>query len=153
MEAVALYAYLTLSSISDGEHAYETPGPLTSYRYTTIMSYTAGCTATRANYFANPDVSYLDRPTGTETENCARAIEENKVGPPMVRAEGVCDAGLNGFGSEGFCLCLYLGAHPSPPHVLLLALSSRLVPANLREKAAGGFCENATYWAQLPGRD
>eukprot|EP00903_Cladosiphon_okamuranus_P011188 g10557.t1 len=47
-------------------------------RYTTIMSYTAGCTATRANYFANPDVSYLDRPTGTETENCARAIEENK---------------------------------------------------------------------------
>lgn len=44
------------------------------------MSYTSGCSGTRANYFANPDVSYLDKPTGTETENCARAIQENKVG-------------------------------------------------------------------------
>eukprot|EP00752_Nemacystus_decipiens_P003649 g3363.t1 len=67
------------------EHAGEDQGYAHGYRYcsgtgmyTTIMSYTAGCTATRANYFANPDVMYLDRPTGTETENCARAIEENK---------------------------------------------------------------------------
>lgn len=46
------------------------------------MSYTAGCTASRANYFANPDVSYLGRPTGTDTEDCARAIDENKVRRP-----------------------------------------------------------------------
>ncbi|CAM9477384.1 unnamed protein product, partial [Hapterophycus canaliculatus] len=46
--------------------------------YTTIMSYTEDCTATRVNYFANPNVWYLDRPTGTDTEDCARAIEENK---------------------------------------------------------------------------
>lgn len=43
------------------------------------MSYQEGCPAARANYFANPDVSYLDQPTGTETEDCARAIDENKV--------------------------------------------------------------------------
>ncbi|CAN0050661.1 unnamed protein product [Pylaiella littoralis] len=64
-------------SSSDMEYAH-------GYRYcsgttfTTIMSYTAGCTASRANYFANPDVSYLGRPTGTDTEDCARAIDENK---------------------------------------------------------------------------
>jgi len=51
-------------------------------RYTTIMSYTQDCTAARVNYFANPDVSYLDQPTGSETENCARAIQENRVGQP-----------------------------------------------------------------------
>lgn len=44
------------------------------------MSYTSGCTFYRANFFANPNVSYLGKPTGTATENCARAIEENKVG-------------------------------------------------------------------------
>lgn len=50
-------------------------------RYTTIMSYvSADCYVTRVNYFANPDVSYLDQPTGSDTENCARAIQENRVG-------------------------------------------------------------------------
>lgn len=33
----------------------------------------------RANYFSNPDVSYLGEPTGTATENNARVIEEHKV--------------------------------------------------------------------------
>lgn len=33
----------------------------------------------RVNYFSNPDVTYLDKPTGTETENNARAIKEIMV--------------------------------------------------------------------------
>lgn len=31
------------------------------------------------NYFSNPDVEYLDKPTGTGTENNARTIEDNMV--------------------------------------------------------------------------
>lgn len=41
------------------------------------MSYSCG--SPRANYFSNPDVSYLDKPTGTATEDNARVIEEHKV--------------------------------------------------------------------------
>jgi len=33
----------------------------------------------KVNHFSNPDVFYLGKPTGTERENCARAINENKV--------------------------------------------------------------------------
>ncbi|CAN0149433.1 unnamed protein product, partial [Ectocarpus fasciculatus] len=44
------------------------PGSHAIRRYVTIMSYQDGCPAPRANYFANPDVSYLDQPTGTGTE-------------------------------------------------------------------------------------
>lgn len=43
----------------------------------TIMSY--WCGAPLANHFSNPDVSYLDKPTGTETENNVREIRNNMV--------------------------------------------------------------------------
>lgn len=58
------------------------------------MSYDAWyCTVTRVNYFSNPDVTYLDKPTGTETANCARAIEDNKVVKTQCRS-----------GWESFCV-------------------------------------------------
>lgn len=41
------------------------------------MSYPCG--TVQANYFSNPDVMYLDKPTGTATENNARVIMENMV--------------------------------------------------------------------------
>ena len=41
------------------------------------MSYSCG--SPRVNYFSNPDVEYLDKPTGTETENNARAFQDNMV--------------------------------------------------------------------------
>ena len=55
--------------------------------YRTIMSY--GCprasafsaTVYKGNHYSNPDVYYQGKPTGTDTENCARAISENKVRP------------------------------------------------------------------------
>lgn len=31
------------------------------------------------NYFSNPDVNYLDKPTGTDTEDNARVIIDNMV--------------------------------------------------------------------------
>ena len=46
-------------------------------RYRTIMSYSCGTPS--ANYFSNPDVTYLDKPTGTATEDNARAIRDNMV--------------------------------------------------------------------------
>ena len=41
------------------------------------MSYSCG--GPRVNYFSNPDVEYLNKPTGTADEDNARAIEENMV--------------------------------------------------------------------------
>lgn len=49
-------------------------------RYRTVMTYRCpNNTAPIVNYFANPNVSYLGRPTGTDTENNARIIVENMV--------------------------------------------------------------------------
>lgn len=50
------------------------------------MSYSCG-SVPRANYFSNPDVDYLDKPTGTATEDCARAISENIVSRSERRLE------------------------------------------------------------------
>lgn len=36
-------------------------------------------TVPRVNYFSNPGVSYLDKPTGTSTEDNARAVRESMV--------------------------------------------------------------------------
>ena len=44
------------------------------------MSY--GCGSPYGNYFSNPDVTYLGRPTGTPTEDNARTIEDNMVRSP-----------------------------------------------------------------------
>lgn len=41
------------------------------------MSYSCG--TPYGNYFSNPDVSYLGRPTGTATEDNARALEDVMV--------------------------------------------------------------------------
>lgn len=50
-----------------------------SRRYRTIMSYQCS-DAPRVNYFSNPDVNYLGIfPTGTDTEDCSRAFEDNMV--------------------------------------------------------------------------
>lgn len=52
-------------------------------RYRTVMSYSCG--SPFANYFSNPDVSYNGRPTGTDTEDNVRALEDN-----MVRQRRAC---------------------------------------------------------------
>lgn len=49
------------------------------------MSYPCG--TVQANYFSNPDVMYLDKPTGTATENNARVIMENMVSGDRLRSE------------------------------------------------------------------
>lgn len=43
------------------------------------MGYSCAFFTPRVNYFSNPDVSTLDRVTGTDTENNARAIRDNMV--------------------------------------------------------------------------
>lgn len=52
-------------------------------RYGTIMS--VSCGSPRVNYFSNPDVIHLNKPTGTPTEDNARVIEDN-----MVRGKEYC---------------------------------------------------------------
>ena len=49
--------------------------------YRTIMSYpcTNDYTVARLNWFSNPNVVLLDKPTGTADNDCARAIEDNMV--------------------------------------------------------------------------
>lgn len=46
-------------------------------RYRTIMSY--WCGSNYVNYFSNPDVPFLGKPTGTDTENNAQALRDNMV--------------------------------------------------------------------------
>ena len=46
-------------------------------RYRTVMSYSCG--SSRENYFSNPDVSYLDKPTGTASADNVRVLEDNMV--------------------------------------------------------------------------
>ena len=54
------------------------------------MAYTCpGEVTPRVNLFSNPDISYLGRVTGTETEDNARTIADN-----MVRCGGCCDHNL-----------------------------------------------------------
>lgn len=45
------------------------------------MSYacTSAVTVPRINWFSNPDIYYMGKPTGTATEDCARSITENMV--------------------------------------------------------------------------
>lgn len=57
------------------------PQILSYNRYVTIMSYTDDCHGGYANYYSNPDVIHLGKPTGTDTENCARRITETMVRP------------------------------------------------------------------------
>eukprot|EP00904_Undaria_pinnatifida_P008030 jgi/Undpi1/4357/HiC_scaffold_17.g07723.m1 len=47
--------------------------------YRTIMTRAEMCAAPVANYFSNPDVTYLAKPTGTPTEDNVRTIEDNMV--------------------------------------------------------------------------
>ncbi|CAM9947269.1 unnamed protein product, partial [Sphacelaria rigidula] len=45
--------------------------------FRTVMSYSNSCWAAPViNYFSNPDVNYLEKPTGTSTEDNARVIRE-----------------------------------------------------------------------------
>ena len=62
-------------------HGYCLPGN----KYATVMSYTYRCPKNDAGddierilYFSNPDVSFEGIPTGTEQENNARAIREDR---------------------------------------------------------------------------
>lgn len=55
----------------------ESPYPFDD-RYRTIMSYACN-EVPRVNYFSNPDVDYLGKPTGDCQNDNARAIEENMV--------------------------------------------------------------------------
>lgn len=51
-----------------------------SPRYITIMtSPDDECLAPYVNYYSNPDVMHLGRPTGTATEDCARGIRDTMV--------------------------------------------------------------------------
>lgn len=43
------------------------------------MAYTDDCNGGYVNYYSNPDVTHLGKPTGTDTENCARRITETMV--------------------------------------------------------------------------
>lgn len=43
------------------------------------MSYEDNCEGGYVNYYSNPDVIYLGKPTGTETENCAWRIRDTMV--------------------------------------------------------------------------
>lgn len=43
------------------------------------MAYNDDCEHLRGNYYSNPDVTFLDKPTGTETKNCARRIRDTMV--------------------------------------------------------------------------
>jgi len=48
-----------------------------------------GAQVSRGNYYSNPDVDYLEKPTGTATANCAREISENIVSI-LARDAGIC---------------------------------------------------------------
>lgn len=43
------------------------------------MSYDDDCFEPYANFYSNPDVMHMGKPTGTETENCAMRIKETMV--------------------------------------------------------------------------
>eukprot|EP00904_Undaria_pinnatifida_P008309 jgi/Undpi1/4608/HiC_scaffold_18.g07962.m1 len=51
--------------------------------YRTVMSYSCG--SSRENYFSNPDVSYLDKPTGTASADNVRVLEDNMVAVSKIR--------------------------------------------------------------------
>ncbi|CAM9373608.1 unnamed protein product [Scytosiphon promiscuus] len=59
-------------------------------RYRTVMSLATGCNVPRVNLFSNPDVDYLDKATGTSTENNAREIRENMVTVANYRVDDSC---------------------------------------------------------------
>lgn len=46
------------------------------------MAYTDDCEVDYVNYYSNPDVVVLGRPTGTAIENCARRIRNTMVRTP-----------------------------------------------------------------------
>ncbi|CAM9926139.1 unnamed protein product [Ascophyllum nodosum] len=52
--------------------------------YATIMAHTCN-DVPRINWFSNPDVDHLNKPTGQDDANCARAIEDNMVNVCMYR--------------------------------------------------------------------
>eukprot|EP00904_Undaria_pinnatifida_P013612 jgi/Undpi1/9381/HiC_scaffold_26.g11839.m1 len=64
--------------------------------YVTIMSHEENCNGGFINYYSNPDVTYFDKPTGTETENCARRIKET-----MDTVANYMEAGGDGCVSTG----------------------------------------------------
>lgn len=47
--------------------------------YVTIMAYQDDCDVDYINYYSNPDVVVLGKPTGTAIENCARRIRDTMV--------------------------------------------------------------------------
>merc|ERR1711962_205050 len=57
-------------------------GPTKWWRkgYRSSMAYPKAGHRHRINYFSNPDVMYKGYPTGTEKNNCARVIKENRFG-------------------------------------------------------------------------
>lgn len=77
-KAVRTYKHKPRYPCSDPFVASPPPPPI---RYRTIMSYTCG--TPRVNFFSNPDIIHLNKPTGTLMDDNARVIEDN-----MVRATG-----------------------------------------------------------------
>jgi len=55
--------------------------------YRSSMAYRKDGHYHRINYFSNPDVMYKGYPTGTEENNCARTIKENRFGMAAVGNE------------------------------------------------------------------
>jgi len=55
--------------------------------YRSSMAYRKAGHYHRINYFSNPDVMYKGYPTGTEENNCARTIKENRFGMAAVGNE------------------------------------------------------------------
>eukprot|EP00752_Nemacystus_decipiens_P010084 g8986.t1 len=91
-------------------------------RYRTLMAYPcsyntqrdeAGWSATWINFFSNPDVDYLDSPTGTSEENNAQILRDNMVAVSNFRntaGDQMCTAGVPGILSGDACCPISCGA-------------------------------------------
>merc|ERR1711962_483758 len=67
------------------------PANLDRKGYRTIQTYGKRGYKQKINYYSNPDVMYKGYPTGTEENNCARVIRENRFGMAAVGDEsGTC---------------------------------------------------------------
>jgi len=71
---------------------YIGPAYLEGSGYRTCMAYGKAGYGRKANYFSNPNVSFKGHVTGTEDDNNARVIRENRFGMAAVGDEsGTCD--------------------------------------------------------------
>ena len=69
-------------------------------RYRTIMAYRDNCDIPRVNWFSNPDVMHLNKPTGDATHNNAQCIKDSMVRsvksiPQVSQLEVASVAGVN----------------------------------------------------------